>query len=263
MELARGIEVPLRADSVASPEVRYGPQPREGQLGTYLFFWLSEDSGHVGRVTFEGFDSIRCCRGEHMPYEDDWVGQDYSRYPWVFEIANSTWLQQRHEYENKHYQTPLLDEYVHYLFSFHDEFVEVIAKGIWFEKVKYEAVGAVPSVDHPLVGLSESLEANHFVVDGIQCMVRHNPIPISELLGRSKLCSQILFQYYITLDGSTKPSYSASLRTIHGKAVTKLSGGLFYKQLLNVEGVGTESEFRQAFNSYVQEVAERRRKMGK
>ena len=83
------------------------------------------------------------------------------------------------------------------------------------------------------------------------------------MVGRSKLCSQILFQYDLTLDGDTKPSYAGMLRTIRGKPVTRLQGGLFYRELLAVEGVGAESGFRPAFSNYVAEVAERRRQMGK
>ena len=149
MEMARGIEVPLKAESTAIPEIRYGAG-LDGRSLTYLIFCLSNDSSRLGRVTFESFDSIRCSRGEFLPYSDDRIvrAKAGDRVPWVFEVDNSEWLQQRHEYENNYYKTPLLEEYVHYLFSFHDEFVELIAKGIWFEKVRYEEIEAMPA-DHP------------------------------------------------------------------------------------------------------------------
>src|SRR3990172_10528844 len=145
MEIARGIQVPLRADPVASPEVRYACGPDQF---TMLAF-LEDEPDNWGRVTFEGFDAIRCCRGEHLPYESDWTGNDYSRYPWVFEVDQSSWLRERHAYELRHYQTPLLEEYVHYLFKFHDEYVELIAMGIWFEKLRYDQMSQT-AVDHPL-----------------------------------------------------------------------------------------------------------------
>lgn len=261
MAIARGIQVPFRADSVASPEVRYNVGSEETGAGTFLVVWISEP-GCVARVTFEGFDSIRCCRGEHLPYKDDWVGDDYRHYPWVFEVEDSAWLEERHRYESQHYQTPLLEEYVHYLFSFHDEYVELIAKGIWFERMRYEQL-TEPAANHPLADLPKHLPAEEFVVEGIQCSVRHNSLPTDELLDRSRLCSQSLFQYSMTLDGATKPSYAAKLRSIRGRPMTRLRGGLFYRDLLPVEGVGTEAEFRHAFEGYVREVAERRRKMGK
>ena len=262
MEIARGIQVPLTAETVVSPEIRYCMGADEANQMTCLIFWLNESPGYIGRVTFEGFDAIRCCRGEYMPYEDDWTGDDYGQYPWVWEIDNSSWLQQRHKYEIKHYETPLLEEYVHYLFSFHDEFVELIAKGIWFEKLPYEEAGQLP-VEHPLTDLPATLAAEHFSVAGIECQVCHNPLSPDDLIEQSELCSQTVFQYYMTLDGKTEPSYAALVRTIRGITMTRLRGGLFYGDRLEVEGVGRESRFRGAFEEYVAEVAERRRLKGR
>jgi hypothetical protein len=263
MEIARGIDVPLRADSIERPEVRYRVGANSATSMTCIVFTIADETNCVGRVTFEGFDSIRCCRGEYMPYKIDRVDKDHSEYPWVFEVDNSSWLKQRHEYENGHYKTPLLEEYIHYLFSFHDEFVELIAQGIWFEKVRHEQVNAAPSAEHPLMGLPESLPSEDFVIDGIHCLVRRNPLPPKEMIERSQLCSQILFQYFLTLDGQTKPSYAAKLRTIRGKPMTRLRGALFFKDLFAVEGIGQEAQVRKAFEQWVREVAERRRRMGK
>jgi hypothetical protein len=77
-----------------------------------LLFHLEDDS--IGRVTFEGLDSIRACRGELLPYERQDI--PYTRGEWVYIIQGSGWLQERHRYELGHYETPLLDRYDHYLF---------------------------------------------------------------------------------------------------------------------------------------------------
>jgi len=259
MQIARGLQTPLRADSVDSPEIRYNVGSEQV---TCIVFALDDDSSHVGRITFEGFDAIRCCRGEYMPYPDDWKETSTARYPWVWEIDGSEWLQERHRYEFGFYKTPLLEEYVHYMFSFHDEYVELIAKGIWFERLDQDQVNAAP-VDHPLATLQQCLPSENFVVDGVECAVRHNPIATSELIERSKLCSQTVFQYFMTLDGVTHPSYAARLRTIRGKSAMRLQGGLFYPDLLAGEGIGLEATYRLNFSRYVSEVAERRRQMGK
>jgi len=262
MEIARGIQVPLKPDGVMSPEIRYvGPG---GAQVTCLIFSLSDDEDHVGRVTFESFDSIRCCRGEHLPYKDDYLRNLDSKqaYPWVFEVEGSNWLRERHEYETKHYKTPLLEEYVHYLFSFHDEYVELIAGGIWFEKMRYEELNS-STQDHPLQDIPCNLPAEEFMIEGISCAVRHNTLSDEDILKRSKLCSQQAFQYSMKLDGQEKWSYAARVRTIRGKLMTRLRGGLFYPQLASVEGLARESEFREVFTKRVREVAERRRKMGK
>jgi hypothetical protein len=259
MQTARGLQVPLHADGVESPEIRYGAG---NEMITCIVFTLDDNSDHVGRVTFEGFDAIRCCRGEYMPYEDDWAADRTGRYPWVWEIDGSEWLQERHRYEFGFYKTPLLEEYIHYFFRFHDEYVELIAKGIWFERVKHDHV-TDPPVDHPLANLPQSLPAEEFVIDGIHCAVRHNPLPLEELIERSNFCSQTLFQYFMTLGGITSPSYAAKLRTIRGKSATRLRGSLFYPDLLAGNGVALEATHRSEFARYVSEVAERRREMGK
>lgn len=76
-----------------------------------------------------------------MPYKYNY-GNDGSDI-WVYKIENTQWLTERFQYENKNYGcsyefggnvNEMLTDFNHYLFSFHDQFVEVIARGFWFEK---------------------------------------------------------------------------------------------------------------------------------
>lgn len=119
------------------------------------------------------------------------------------------------------------------------------------------------SPDHPLLPLPDTLPAEAFVVAGIRCAVRRSPLGRDELVERSRLCSQPAFQYYLTLDGVTEPSYAARLRTLRGRSGTRLCAGLFHPDLVAAEGVGEEPMFRRAFTDYVSEVVGRRRQMGK
>lgn len=58
-------------------------------------------------------------------------------------------LEERHSYEMRYYATPLLDTHRHYLFRFHDEFVEAIAEGIWLDQADRSDPFASP-ISHPL-----------------------------------------------------------------------------------------------------------------
>ena len=68
MQIAKGIPFPIEADSVLSPQVLYG-EPVTG------IFFITDDDQHA-RLTFEKFDSMRVCRAEYLPYEDNWKEDD-------------------------------------------------------------------------------------------------------------------------------------------------------------------------------------------
>ena len=166
-EIARGFSVPVNADLVDSPEVVYG------QSITAIYF-TTEDEKYC-RATFENIDSIRMCRGEHCPYENSWV--EGEPYYWVCKVENSSWLIERHKYESKYYKQAynfggdvdeMLTEFSHYLLNFHDEFVEILAAGLWFEISDEPFTGSEPTHDHPLMPLPEEgmdyLDAHDLVV---------------------------------------------------------------------------------------------------
>ena len=261
MQLAHPIAVPLEADHVESPVVRFGDP------FTAVFFLIEPFNFVVGpseeqqkpawgRITFEGLDSIRCSQGEHMPY----ACEEYAA--WVYEVSDSDWLIERHEYESKHYQTPLLDEYHHYLFCFHDEFVEAIAKGIWLEPTGPEMSDDVAE-DHPLNPLSVDLPAERFVLHRLHCELRKNPLPLAEIVEASKLCSQKLFQFFLTLEGKRSESYAALLRTHNGRSKTRMGACWPHRKGVAVDGVAEVADMMPAWEAYIREVAERRKEMGK
>jgi hypothetical protein len=129
------VEVPLTADSVGPPRLVYGgldlfSADGRDQAYTAVYFEVAA-SGGLGRVTFEGLDAIRASRGEHLPFDNDHAR--FRHGDWVYTVDRSPWLRERHDYETRHYATPLLETHRHYLFVFHDEFVEAIAAGIWLD----------------------------------------------------------------------------------------------------------------------------------
>jgi len=261
MQRADIISVPLDADNTESPIVRFGVHPASVFFQTRL--WTSEsayESSGWGRVTFESLDSIRCCQGEFTPYKVDRTADQYQG--WVYEIRPSRWLNERHQYENGCYDKPLLGDYFHYLFRFHDEFVEAIAAGIWLEKVGAELSDEI-SADHPLNDLPVSLPANSFVHHQLRCEVRINPRPVAEIVEASKLCSQKLFQFYWTIDGQYHPSYAALLRTVRGRPITRMGMNWTHSVGTEIHGVATVDDLMPTWEQYVRKIAERRREMGK
>ena len=94
-EFARGIRIPFHPDSVLSPELFYRSRPPSS------IYYLTEADEPV-RVTFEGLDAIRVCRGEYVPYPfDDSLKTGFSS---LFIVDNSRWLRERHTYEARHYR---------------------------------------------------------------------------------------------------------------------------------------------------------------
>src|SRR5262245_4262727 len=116
---AHPLSVPLLRNLVYGPELRTGPH-------SAVLFPLEEADG-FGRIDFEELDAVRECRGEYLPYE---LGEEDQRGTWVYEVANSSWLLERHAYEMS-YEHPLIPEFTHYIFAFHDQFIEAICRGIW------------------------------------------------------------------------------------------------------------------------------------
>lgn len=130
---------------------------------------------------------MKAARGELLPY-----GTASPRMPgdWVFTVAESPWLAERHRYEMQLYSTPLRETYLHYVFQFHDGFVEAIAKGIWLDAADPSRPFGRPA-QHPLAPLSDSLPAEtHVSPSGIEWELRRSPRTDSELANGSHLCSQ-------------------------------------------------------------------------
>ena len=194
-EVAVALRVPLIADPVDAPQVRWGSSARD-HLTEVVFTVREEES--IGRVTFEELDAIRVARGEYLPFEQR--DESYEGWEWVYVVENSRWLEERHRYEDDHYDWPLIESHDHYVFTFHDEFVEAIARGIWLDKPEAARPFSLPTT-HPLRELPEETATERSESFGVGWELRTNPTPVDQLIEASRLCSQRLFQYNLILDG--------------------------------------------------------------
>jgi hypothetical protein len=257
------MEVPLIADSVASPRLVYGGLEVSSSEGTdraYPALYFEVDrSGELGRVTFEGLDAIRGSRGEYLPFDDSAVRYSYG--DWVFTVDGSRWLRERHTYETRHYATPLLDTHRHYLFVFHDEFVEVIAEGIWFD-IADRAEPFAPPMTHPLQPFGLEIPGERFTsADGLEWELRRSPRPDAALIRDSRLCSQRVFQFNLLLDSSNKEAASIWIRTFNDVLISRMSRA-WVDNVGQMEGFANPGDFSRQWETYLSEVAQRRREMG-
>ena len=257
----RGIAVPVLADSVQAPIVTYGDGPASINLTTH--------DGRWARVTFEKLDSLRVSRGEFEPYPSDW--QEGDPIHWVSVVTPSPWLGERYEYERQHYGRAYewggdVDEmlrcFSHYVFRFHDQFVEVICAGIWFELAEAPIGSADLDDGHPFLDLPPSAHAASFEAHGITCQVRRNQRPLAAIVKDAELCSQKLFQFAAELDGSASVSWTADVRVREAKVKTHLKS-YFGTVEQTFNGVAAWEEMRPQVEQWLHEVKERRRQMGK
>ncbi|WP_313385775.1 hypothetical protein [Chishuiella sp.] len=258
MEIAKGIIIPVIADFVLSPHILYN----EELTGIYF---ETEDEQY-GRITFEKLDALKICRGENLPYISH--SDEEQEYPWVYKVENSKWLKERFDYENKNYgssyefggnASEMLADFSHYLFQFHDQFVEVIARGFWFEKDKTNLFKKKLQEEHPLLNLNEN-NLEKFTAYNLTCQIRRNLKPINQLVSDAKFCSQKLLQFAIELDGNTFIDNSLILSYKKEKLVSTLTG-YFGKQIVEFCGIAKFDDVKPYIENYMFEVYERRMKI--
>ncbi len=260
MELAKGIIIPVAADFVLSPDVLYSDEL------TGIYFQTEDEQ--YGRITFENLDALKICRGENLPFPDDFeAGHEY---PWVYKIENSKWLKERFDYENGNYGSSyefgcdvneMLTDFSHYVFKFHDQFVEVIARGFWFEQDKTSLFKRELQVGHPFLSLPDS-SVEKFVSHNLTCQVRANSKPIEKLISDAKFCSQKLIEFALELDGKASVNNSLILSYRNGELISSLRGYLG-KEIIKFNGIAKLTDVKPYIEKYIGEVYERRKGMGK
>jgi hypothetical protein len=260
MELAKGITIPVLADYVLSPDVYYGDNI------TGIYFQTEDDQ--FGRITFTNLDAIKVCRGENLPFADDWeVGQEVT---WVYKVENSKWLKERFNYESENYGSSyefggdvneMLTDFFHYVFKFHDLFVEVIARGFWFEKDATSLFQKELKDGHPFLPLPE-INIKLFETKGIKCKAIFNPLDTTILIQDTKYCPQKLIEFALELDGKFSVCQTLIIMQRQGKLISVLSQFIGRPEF-EQEGVATFEKIKPIVDKYIGEVAERRRQMRK
>jgi hypothetical protein len=260
MELVKAIKIPVIADSVLSPDVYYGDDI------TGIYFETNDDQ--FGRITFNNLDAIKVCRGEMLPYEYKW-GTD-ERGTWVFKIENSKWLKERFKYENENYGSSyefggnvneMLTDFNHYLFSFHDQFVEVVARGFWFEKSENSLFKQPLQLGHPFLNLPET-KVEIFEVEGIKYKAIFNSTSIDQLVNDSQFCQQPLIEIATEFEGKFSINQTLVLMQRQGKLISILQQ-FFGRPTFKKDGVATFDDIKPLIEKEIFEIAERRKQMRK
>lgn len=260
MELVKKIKIPVIADSVLSPDVYYGNNL------TGIYFYTQDKN--FGRITFSNLDAIRVCRGEMIPYEYDW--SLHERGVWIFKIENSNWLSERYTYENIHYGdyyefggnvNNMLTDFNHYLFSFHDQYVEVIAKGFWFEKDNVPLFKKPLQANHPFLNLP-SIEVVKFTSHNLTCQVIKSIKSNEEIIANAAYCPQKLMQFTLEIEDKASINHTLTLQYRTEKLISRLTGD-FKRGVIEFNGIATFEDVKPYIEEHMLEIYLRRKKMGK
>lgn len=263
MQIIKPIHIPIEADRVLPPILQCGEL-------TGIYF-RTEDNAH-GRIAFDKLDSIKLSRGECLPYEfseeDVTAAAENDIFPWIFTVQNSPWQSERYDYEKryygKHYEfggtvEEMIWDYSHYVFHFHDEFIEAIARGFWFEKNDSSLWEKPLLPGHPFLPIPNDIE-QCYEKHGIRYYIMTNPIPLTDLLSNTYYCAQRLLEIEIELNGSRSRSWTLMAINRLGKIVFVLSPS-FGKPILTTDTLISIDEIKSLYEKHLLEVAQRRKKM--
>ena len=252
--------MPVQADPVLGPVVTYNYRLTTVDFG-------ETDREDWWRIVFENLDSIRVSRGEHAPFPYDVEPEDWSH--WVSVVIDSPWLLERYDYEKRHYGSAyefggdvdeMLHEFDHYIFSFHDQFVEALARGIWIDRV--DDWSDEPHPKHPLYGLEKIANIERRSAHGIDYEIWTNPKPIDDLIRDAELCSQTLMEFGAEFEGKVTPSWAVTLRARAGKLRSSLRRN-FGSVEQTYDGPVVPEVVVPRIEKWLKEVRKRRREMGR
>ena len=259
MEKVIPIKIPVVADYVLSPDILYSSKPLEDAI-----YFTTEDDQY-GRITFDNLDAIKVCRGEYIPYDFDYSRSTADE--WVYQIENSKWQQERFEYENKHYGDSyefggdikeMLTDFKHYLFVFHDQFVEVVTRGFWFEKSAENLFKKELTSGHPRLPLTDE-DMELMTVQSLNCQIRKNPKSEAELVHDATFYRQKLFEFTLIFDGDEYSHPSWVVHVIHrNERVLSVLNASLGREITEFEGIVTLETVKPFIENQMKEIAERR-----
>jgi hypothetical protein len=153
----------------------------------------------------------------------------------------------------------MLTDFSHYIFKFHDQFVEVIARGFWFEKDANNLFKRELKEGHPFLPLPQT-NARTFEVDGIKYKAIFNPISIDALILNTQYCQQKLIEFAVEFEGKFSVSQTLIIMQRQGKLISVLSQFIGRAEF-EKDGVATFEDIKPLIDKHVREIAERRRQM--
>lgn len=237
------IQIPVIADYVLSPIVIYNDD------FTSINFETQDEA--FGRITIQNLDAIKMCRGELPPYDDPTALEDYIIGTWVYKVQHSKWLQERYQYEKRYYRQSyewgnsveeMLTDYSHYFFRFHDEFVEVIAKGFWFEKGDSSFVGKPLPKKHPFLPI-DHVYTDSLTIAEMKYNLKINPKSIDQLIEDSTFCQQKMVEVYLSLPEEDFLEGSLRIKKIDGEIISFYQP-TFGKAVFIKEGIATVEDLK-------------------
>lgn len=155
----------------------------------------------------------------------------------------------------------MLTDFSHYVFKFHDQYIEVIARGFWFEQDKTSLFKRALQAGHPFLNLTDN-NVEKFVSHNLTCQVRVNSRPTEKLIWDAKFCSQKLMEFALELDGTASVNSSLILSYRNGKLTSSLRE-YFGNEVIVFDGVAKLTDVKSYIEKYIEEVYNRRKVMGK
>ncbi|MCA5005214.1 hypothetical protein [Sphingobacterium bovistauri] len=237
------IQIPVIADYVLSPIVIYNDE------FTSINFETEDEA--FGRITIQNLDAIKICRGELPPYHDPTEIEDYIPGTWVYKVENSDWLHERYHYEKEHYEQAyewgnsvdeMLTDYTHYFFRFHDEFVEVITKGFWYEQAKESFVGKPLTKNHPFLAIDNGF-SDEMTIGEKKYFFKHNPLAVEILENQAQFCQQKLIEVWLSLPKDDFVEGSLRIKNTNGKTISFYQP-TFGKAVFIKEGISTIEDLK-------------------
>lgn len=237
------IQIPVIADYVLSPIVIYREE--------FTSINFETEDEEFGRITIQNMDAIKICRGELPPYDDATEIDDYIVGTWVYKVENSEWLEERYQYEKEYYEQSyewgnsveeMLTDYSHYFFRFHDEFVEVIAKGFWFEQGKESFVGKPLFKNHPFLAIENGF-SDELIVSDKKYFFKDNSLGVKTLEKQAQFCQQKLIEVWLSLPKDDFIEGSLRIKNTNGKTISFYQP-TFGKAVFIKEGLATIEDLK-------------------
>ncbi len=184
-----------------------------------------------------------------LPYFYNW--KNYKRGTWIFKVCNSPLLIERFEYEQKHYGKAyefggnvqeMLTDFTHYVFSFHDEFIEVIARGFWFEESDKSLLHKKLMQGHPSLPLPNK-KVQYLTLANKRYKIVFNPLPLETLIENTHYHEQKIFEISRAFEGKYSVDKTLVIMRRKDKLMSILRG-FFGRSYFEKKGIAIFDEIK-------------------